>query len=256
MDRNNKDAVFEKKRSIASKRRPSMSPPEDSTAASPASAPTTSPYFKLKRRRAAPTSSTSTSTSPAPAPAPTTPLAGSKRKASTSTTPSSRPNSTPKSSTHRSRIPHDPINISVYELRKEGLGWDEITHQTNASCGLTGVHELTGPACYSRFTRNGPLVAKDRGEEYQRGWYMNMKGPVAFEDREEGGEDQADDGMGSEGPSGEQNSTLEGEEDVMVRSEYAKAAFWKTLLHSANAGVSDTNRLSEENIKGMVRVLV
>ena len=76
---------------------------------------------------------------------------------------------------------NDPINVNIYDLRKLGLDWEEISKQTNAKCNLTGTElELTSMACYSRFFRNAPLLARDHGEEYKRESYLHMRGPVVF----------------------------------------------------------------------------
>lgn len=121
---------------------------------------------------------------------PPTPL-----KATKPTTLKLRAQPTSKSS-RKTRIAADPINISIYELRKQGkshipphlpqsreassstprtdtltgLDWTDIAIRANEECKLDSEHELSGPACYSRFKRNGPLVAEARGEPYQKEW--------------------------------------------------------------------------------------
>ena len=148
----------------------------------------------------------------------------------------STPSKPQQGSTRKQRIPNDPLNISVYELRKESRDWDDIAKRTNSDCGLAGDKELTGAACYSRFFRNGPLVAKQRGEEYKKEWYVHMKGPVNADALQVSGEE---DGTTSEVRNAELFDAVE-----KVRRE-----FWSNVAAVMNEGRSSKKKLTEEEVK-------
>lgn len=158
-------------------------------------------------------------------------------------TPPTTPSKPQKSSNRKQRIPNDPLNISIYELRKEGREWDDIALRTNQACGLVGENELSGAACYSRFSRNGPLVAKQKGEEFKKEWYVHMKSQVAA--------------SGSAGTNGVQQSGKEDEpslsdtESAVLLSavEKARTEFWSNVTAVVNKQLVSSRSLTEEEVK-------
>ena len=65
-------------------------------------------------------------------------------------------------------ISTDPINVAIYELRKQVLKSDVIANKVNENLDLTSIDNLTAPAYCSRFTRNEAMAARARGEEYNK----------------------------------------------------------------------------------------
>jgi hypothetical protein len=104
---------------------------------------------------------------------------------------------------------------------------------------------LTGPACYSRFFRNGTLVAREKGEEWKREWYLHMKGPIQGAG---GAEEREEEQAGGEG-------FEKGEPDV-VEAEVAKAVekvrgeFWENVMVMVNENLPD-QKLTVEEVKAI-----
>ena len=148
------------------------------------------------------------------------------------------PHTPSKKPSRKQLLATDPINVSIYDLRKEGRGWDDIATRTNEACVLSERDELTPAACYSRFFRNGPLVAKEKGEDYAKEWYVHMKGSLVRahdEDvEEEGGEE------------------METEEKVVLEAvEKVKAEFWTNVVKVVNEGLEGGKVMSEEDVKAV-----
>jgi hypothetical protein len=185
---------------------------------------------------------------PTPTPAGSTSIVFSPPTPAIPQTPSKpTPSATSKLSARKQRTIHDPINISIYDLRKQGLDWNEIATQTNANCNLTGTDaELSGMACYSRFFRNGPLIARERDEEFQKEWYLHMRGPVAAVG---GGKETEMDG-------GEETESGEDEIETVVLSvvEKARSEFWDKVTAAVNEQLS-RRTLTVEEVKALHRRL-
>ncbi|KAK3721694.1 hypothetical protein LTR37_002859 [Vermiconidia calcicola] len=155
-------------------------------------------------------------------------------------TPQSPSNPPTPPSPRKQRIPTDPINISIYNLRKEGRTWDDIAARTNKACNLTGDDDLTSNACYSRFTRNAPLVARHRGEEFRKEWYVNMKGKA--------GRGTNADWSQSDG---QRTATSVDEDAEILRAvEHERGLFWSNVTAAVNAKL-DAKTLTEEEVKSV-----
>lgn len=146
----------------------------------------------------------------------------------------------PANPTRKSALAADPLNTSIYALRIQGLAWDAIAARTNAACHLSADQELTPAACYSRVFRNGPLVARARGEGWERGWFVRMKGPV-----EEGGDDP-DGGKGEQGGDEGRMGKV-----VMEAVERVKAGFWVRVVEVVREGLGDGREVEEEQVKAV-----
>ena len=183
--------------------------------------------------------------SPAHKPA-ATPVATPSLAALVSSLPSSltapqTPSKPQKSSTRKQRIPTDPLNISIYNLRKEGRDWDDIAAKTNNECGVSGGdNELTPAACYSRFFRNGPLVAREKGEEFRKEWYVHMKGKVDGRTVNDAQSDEENYDM-SDLSKAEKRKVLKAIEKV-------QGEFWAKVTAEVNAGLT-SKTLTEEEVK-------
>jgi hypothetical protein len=201
-----------------------------------------------KRLRKSPPSATSLHKTSTPTPTDSTSIVFSLPTPATPQTPSKpTPSATSKLSARKQRTIHDPINISIYALRKQGLDWNEIATQTNTKCNLTGTDaELSGMACYSRFFRNGPLIARERDEEFRKEWYLHMRGPVAVV----GGGNEADVDDGEETESGED----EIEAVVLSAVEKARSEFWDKVTAAVNEQLSGRT-LTVEEVKVLRRRL-
>ena len=101
---------------------------------------------------------------------------------------------------------------------------------------------MTASACYSRFTRNGPLVAKQRGEEYKKDWYVHMKGKVAS--NAAGADDvrQSDDAESASGMSAIEDAEVAGAVEEVQKS------FWSSVAAVVNAKLG-SRELTEEEVK-------
>jgi hypothetical protein len=127
--------------------------------------------------------------------------------------------------------------LTPFANNNEGLGWDDIALRTNAKCNLTNDFELTGPACYSRFFRNGPLVAKTQGELFERSWYLNMKGPVNVGEAGSAGEQygavtEVEEGEGlfvETAVMSQIGVPKEIEEEIVKTVKQAKESFWEQV---------------------------
>jgi len=123
---------------------------------------------------------------------------------------------------------------------------------------------LTGPACYSRFFRNGPLVAKDRGESYEKDWYLHMKGPVSIgeeqageagtfhEDKrvaEQAGGSKGEDEKASEKVVGQAGVSREAMTEIVRTVEHEKRMFWEHVAEVVNAKMVDEAPFTEEEVK-------
>lgn len=150
------------------------------------------------------------------------------------------PQTPSKKPSRKQQLATDPINVSIYSLRKEGRAWDDIATRTNEACGLSETDELTAAACYSRFFRNGPLVAKEKGEKWRKESYVHMKGPVAKAEKGDetgGGEDETE-------QEEKANSVLQAIESV-------KAGFWASVVEVVNEGSDEGKQMSEEDVKAI-----
>lgn len=155
---------------------------------------------------------------------------------STPQTPSKKP-------TRKHQLATDPINVSIYNLRKEGHGWNDIATSTNAACGMSERNELTATACYSRFFRNGPLVVKEKGEEWRKEWYVHMKGAV-LQPKEVGGGEMGEREEGAEGAERQEKVVLEAVETV-------KAGFWKEVAKVVNESLGGGDNMADEEVKAV-----
>jgi hypothetical protein len=135
-----------------------------------------------------------------------------------------------------------------------GLDWSEIATRANRACNLDPDHELTGPACYSRFKRNAPLVAETKGEPYQKEWYLHMSGRVTF--AKQATEDVQDDETEDEEEVDENRAlSTETEAEIVRTVEHEKAQFWTNVTEVLNAKF-DGEVLSEADVRAVYYRLV
>ncbi|KAF2723336.1 hypothetical protein K431DRAFT_283142 [Polychaeton citri CBS 116435] len=132
---------------------------------------------------------------------------------------------------------HDEANIYIYTLRQQGKDFDTIAKEMNEEFPLSnGGRFWTRAACDGRFRRNGEYVARERGERWNRDWYMHMKEPVLqskIKPVEEGpaaGETRGENGRNGSGDSTTDEEDLGDESDASPRGEEG--------LDSAKGGVA------------------
>lgn len=100
--------------------------------------------------------------------------------------------------------------------------------------------------CYSRSFRNGPLVAKAKGEEYSKEWYVHMKGPVS---NVADGEAEADDiGDGDETENDATGLTASQEAMVVKAVEDARKDFWAAVAEKLS-GKMGVKVLTADEVK-------
>jgi len=122
---------------------------------------------------------------------------------------------------------------------KAALPWDDIATRTNESCKLKTEDELTGSACYSRFFRNGPLVAKEKGEEFKKEWYVHMKAAIG------NFQTAADD-------DNEDAKVVKRKEEIVAQAvEQVKAEFWTSVTEVVNAKLEEGEQMVEDEVKAV-----
>lgn len=139
-------------------------------------------------------------------------------------------------------------------LGKQALPWDDIATRTNAACQLED--ELTPAACYSRFFRNGPLVAKGKGEEFKKEWYVHMKAAVNATQQPSGADGQEKEEEGKEKEQGaevdEEKETSKMKQALVVSAvEAVKGNFWASVAAKVNGGLGDKENMGQEEVKAL-----